>query len=224
MEGYWYMYKKIYNLTMFRNKKELIDKYGIDFWLKFRICSLELLEEILQKTPDIGKSIFSFNYKFAPAYIAWYKTFLELGIPQNETIQNIWAMNEKMVTIVPEAIRHITGKIYFNSFRKKAEKHLRRQNENKLHPYDWRIIFRSIDANCFEIDIKTCGIKKLAHDFAADELLPGICRMDYLFASLMKNGFTRTKTLGDGDDCCNCQYEVTGRCEWAPEKGFDYRK
>lgn len=218
------MYKMIYNLTMFRNKKLLTAKYGSDFWHKFKKRSCELLHEILQKTPDIGKSVFSFNYKFAPAYIAWYKTFLELGISQNETIKNIWAMNEKMVTTIPKAILHVTGKTYFNSFRKKANEHLIRQNDNKLHPYDWQIEFRNIDVNCFEIDIKTCGIKKLAHDFAADELLPGICRMDYLFASLMKNGFTRTKTLGDGDDCCNCHYEITGKCEWSPEKGFIDRK
>jgi hypothetical protein len=48
--------------------------------------------------------------------------------------------------------------------------------------------------------------------------------MDYLFAHLMNNGFERTKTLGDGDDCCNCRYYLTGSCEWSPEKGFADRK
>lgn len=218
------MYKMIYSITMVRSKKEFIAKYGIDFWLKFKKRSSELFDEILLKVPDIGKSIFSFNYKFAPAYIAWYKTFLELGLQQEETIQNIWFMNEKMATTVPKAFLQLMGKTYFSSFRKKSKKHLIRQNENKLHPYDWQIEYRSIDVNSFEIDIKSCGIKKLAHDFDAEGLLPGICRMDYLFASLMKNGFTRTKTLGDGDDCCNCHYEMTGSCEWSPEKGFDNRK
>lgn len=218
------MYKLIYNFTMFRSKKELIAKYGPDFWLSFKKQSKELLNKILPSVPDIGKSIFSFNYKFAPSYIAWYKTFLELGISQKETDQNIWMMNEKMVTIIPKTFMHIIGKTYYNGFRKKANKHIERQNAKKLHPYDWKIEYRSIDANSFEVDIKHCAMKKLANDFAADGLLPGICRMDYLFASLMKNGFTRTKTLGDGDDCCNCHYEMTGSCEWAPEKGFEYRK
>lgn len=218
------MYKIIYHLTMFRSKKVMIAQYGADFWLHFKKRSHELLEEILQKIPNIGKSIFSFNYKFAPAYIAWYKTFLELGIPQDEIIQNIWIMNEKMATTVPKIILHLTGKTYFKSFRKKANQHLLRQRENKLHPYDWQIAYRNVDANCFEIDIITCPIKNLAHEFDADGLLPGICRMDYLFANLMKNGFKRTKTLGDGDDCCNCHYEMKGSCEWAPEKGFVHRK
>ncbi|WP_315115539.1 hypothetical protein [uncultured Clostridium sp.] len=33
-----------------------------------------------------------------------------------------------------------------------------------------------------------------------------------------------TKTLGDGDDCCNCRYIIGGSCEWSPEKGFVDRK
>lgn len=202
----------------------IITKYGIDFWAKFKNRSLEMFKEIRLKTPDIGESIFLFNYKFAPAYIAWYKTFLEFGIPQDETIQNIWMMNEKMATTIPSAFLHLTGKTYFNGFRKKASRHLARQKENMLHSYDWRIEYRNIDKNSFEIDIKTCAMKNLAKDFDANGLLPGICRMDYLFSSLMKNGFSRTKTLGDGDDCCNCHYEMVGSCEWAPEKGFDNRK
>jgi hypothetical protein len=66
--------------------------------------------------------------------------------------------------------------------------------------------------------------EKLAHDFDADGLLPGICRMDFLFSNLMGNGFERTKTLGDGDDCCSCRYHLVGNCNWSPKKGFIDRK
>ena len=58
----------------------------------------------------------------------------------------------------------------------------------------------------------------------ARAMLPGICRIDYLFSHLMGNGFTRTQTLGDGDACCNCRYQLKGTCEWSPEKGFLDRK
>ena len=43
-------------------------------------------------------------------------------------------------------------------------------------------------------------------------MLPGICAVDYIVAHYMGNGFSRTKTLGDGDDCCNCRYEIKGKC------------
>jgi hypothetical protein len=218
------MEKIIYYLTMLRSSKALTLKYGKELRNSFRKRSKEKLNMLLPLTPDIGKSIFSFNYKFAPPYIAWYKTFIELGLGQQEIWENLWLMNEKMATAVPRFLLHSTGKYYFNSFRKKAAVHIERQKQNKLHPYDWRITYRNIDDNTFDIDITECAMKKLAHDFDADGLLPGICRMDYLFSHLMRNGFERTKTLGDGDDCCNCRYHIEGNCEWSPEKGFILRK
>lgn len=224
LSGRSFMEKLIYRITMKKSKHYLIMKYSKDWYSSFHSLSLQKLNNIINDIPNIGDSIFLFNYKFAPAYIAWYKAFQELGIEQTEIIKNIWVMNEKMTTVIPKFLLHFMGKFYLNSFRRKAAKHIKKQNTIGIHPYDWQIEYREIDDNSFEIDIKTCGIKKLAEEHGAKGLLPGICRMDYLFASLMNNGFQRTKTLGDGDDCCNCRYFLKGACEWAPEKGFEYRK
>ena len=218
------MSKLIFQIAMARSKKYLTDKYGSDFYHQFSMISMQKLSDIVKKVPDIGESIFSFNYKFAPAYISWYKSFIELGVSQEETIQNIWAMNEKMMTTLPKRLLRYTGKAYMTSFRNKASKHMERQKAGELHPYDWKISYRDIDKNTFEIDITECAFIKLCRDFNAENLLPGICRIDYLSANLMGNGFERTKTLADGDDCCNCRYQVVGSCEWAPEKGFETRK
>lgn len=218
------MIKLIYRFIMARSKGFIKDVYGRGFWIEFRSLSKKHLNEILPKVPDIGDSIFSFNYEFGPPYIAWYKSFLELGLTQDETIENIWKMNEKMVTAIPRPFLRFSGKSYMSGFRKKAAAHVERQNRGELHPYDWKVSFHEIDKNSFEIDINECALKKLAKDFDAEGLLPGICRMDYLFSSVMGNGFVRTKTLGDGDDCCNCHYDLEGKCEWSPEKGFVDRR
>ena len=218
------MMKLIYTLTMHRSKRYLIKKYSKEFWKNFKANADKTFAEILPQVPDIGNSIFSFNYEFGPSYIAWYKSFLKLGFTGEEAIQNIWMMNEKMVTTIPRPFLKATGKTYLNGFRKKAAAHDALQEKGKLHPYDWNITYREINQNSFEIDIAECGLKKLAHQFDADGLLPGICRMDYLFSNLMGNGFVRSKTLGDGDSCCNCHYDLVGECEWAPEKGFAERK
>ena len=218
------MTKLIFRFTMARSRSFIKKKYGHEFWVSFSGLSKKHLKEILPKVPDIGDSIFSFNYKFGPSYISWCKSFLQLGLAQEETIENIWMMNEKMVTAIPRPFLHNSGKAYMGGFRKKAAAHVKKQNRGELHPYDWKVAYREIDKNSFELDITECALKKLAHDLDADGLLPGICRMDYLFSSVMGNGFVRTKTLGDGDDCCNCHYELDGKCEWSPEKGFADRK
>ena len=209
---------------MYNSKGELTKKYDKEFWGNFKHLSDKYLPQILNKAPDIGKSIFAFNYKFGICFIAWYKAFKELGISNEEIDRNIWIMNEKMLDIFPKIMLPLVGKIYINGFRQKALEHFNRQENGELHPYDWKINYREINNNSFEIDITQCAILKIAVENNARNLLPGICRMDYLFSHLMGNGFERTKTLGDGNDCCNCRYHIVGTCEWKPEKGFIHRK
>ena len=129
-----------------------------------------------------------------------------------------------MVRILPNFLLKLAGRVYLGSFSRKAAGHEARQIAGKLHPYDWKIAYRPIDANTYEIDILECAYVKLTNDFDARGMLPGVCRMDYLFSHLMGNGFTRTKTIADGDACCNCRYQLKGTCEWSPEKGFTDRK
>lgn len=218
------MIKFIYYLTMSRSKKSIKKIYGDEFWNNFKRDSKEIFKEILPKTPKIGKSVFSFNYMYAPSYVAWHKAMLKNGLNYKQADELMWLMNEKMLTTVPKPLLHSVGKIYLNSFRKKAQKHIERQNKGLTHPYDWKIEYRNIDKNSFEIDIYECGYIKYAKDFNAETMLPGICRIDYLISNLMGNGFKRNQTLGDKCPCCNCHYELEGECKWSPEEGFEDRK
>jgi hypothetical protein len=216
--------KTVYSLTMLRTKKVIIQKYGNVFWNEFKIRSKEHVTEILPQVTDIGSSIFAFNYEFCTAYIAWYKAFMELGLSSNEACIEIWMMNEKLVTIIPKWLVYMSVKAYIGGFRKKAVQHVQKQEAGNLHPYDWKLGYHEISDNTFELDITECGMLKLSQDFDAMGMYPMICRMDYLFSHYMGNGFERTKTLGDGDDCCSCRYSIIGSCEWSPEKGFENRK
>ncbi len=218
------MSKLLYRIAMLRGRNYFIQRYGQDFWNRFKAGSNARLAEILPKVPNIGKSVFSFNYVFAPFYIAWYQTLLSLGNTPREADVNLWVMNERMARTLPDPLLKIVGRLYLGGFSRKAEGHEARQKEGKLHPYDWKIAYRPIDANTYEIDILECAYVKLTNDLGARGMLPGVCRMDYLFSHLMGNGFIRTKTLADGDECCNCRYQLTGTCEWSPEKGFTDRK
>ena len=85
-----------------------------------------------------------------------------------------------------------------------------------------RILFvcLDIDANSFEIDIRRCGFITVAKKYGVEGMLPGICSVDYMVSHYMGNGFSRTKTLGDGDECCNCHYELTGKCPLRAPEGM----
>ncbi len=214
----------IYRYTMLRSRRGLIRQYGKAFWNSFRSLSLRYFRDIAPQVPDIGESIFSLNYAFLPAYVAWYRAFSDLNVEPEQIDRCIWFMNDRMITNIPNWLAKAIGKRYYHSFQKKAKSHLQRQAENRSHPLDWRIAYRKLNEETFEIDILSCPFQQLSAKFGAAGLLPGICRMDYLFANRLGNGFSRTKTLGDGDDCCNCHYELIGNCLWAPETGFIDRK
>lgn len=209
---------------MARGRKPVTAKYGGAFWLRFRLCSDALFRILAPQLPDLGGSLFAFNFQFVPAYAAWYLALAKMGVSRAESDAVVWLLNERLARLVPRPFLHAVGRAYFSGFRKKASAHIERQRRGELHPWDWTIRYRETDRNAFEIDITRCAMRRFAAEHGAEAMLPGICRMDYLFSWLMGNGFQRTKTLADGDDCCNCHYQLEGRCEWAPEKGFVGRK
>lgn len=214
------MQKFIYRLTMCRSKGYIQKQYGKSFWKSFREHSDAVFCQVAAELPDIGDSIFSFNYAYAPSYVAWYRSMRQLGLDAGQADDLMWKMNEKMLLSVPKPFLHMAGKSYLNSFRKKAKQHLQRQGKPGFSEYDWLIDYRDIDANSFEIDIRRCGFITVAKKYGVEGMLPGICSVDYMVSYYMGNGFSRTKTLGDGDECCNCHYELTGKCPLRAPEGM----
>lgn len=214
------MQKFIYRLTMCRSKGYIQKQYGKSFWKSFREHSDAVFRQVAAELPDIGDSIFSFNYAYAPSYVAWYRSMRQLGLDAGQADDLMWKMNEKMLLSVPKPFLHMAGKSYLNSFRKKAKQHLQRQGKPGFLEYDWLIDYRDIDANSFEIDIRRCGFITVAKKYGVEGMLPGICSVDYMVSHYMGNGFSRTKTLGDGDECCNCHYELTGKCPLRAPEGM----
>jgi hypothetical protein len=196
--------------------------YGAAFQCAFSHKAKEEFRRVNPCLPDIGGSVFRFNFAFTPAYIAWYRTALSLDVSHEETIKLIWQINELLIRLVPEWLRAKYGaKFYLGAFREKAPLQALKTKQNKLPEYDYAIDFRNIDEDCFEINIYSCGMKKLCDEQGASGLFPGVCRIDYLVAHLLGCGFSRSKTLGGGDDCCDCRYSLSGSCGWDPEKGCD---
>ena len=214
------MQKFIYRLTMCRSKGYIQKQYGKSFWKSFREHSDAVFRQVAAELPDIGDSIFSFNYAYAPSYVAWYRSMRQLGLDAGQADDLMWKMNEKMLLSVPKPFLHMAGKSYLNSFRKKAKQHLQRQGKPGFSEYDWLIDYRDIDANSFEIDIRRCGFITVAKKYGVEGMLPGICSVDYMVSHYMGNGFSRTKTLGDGDEGCNCHYDLTGKCPLRAPEGM----
>lgn len=78
------MYGFIYHLTMMRSKGYIKKTYGADFWKQFKQSSDAVFKKVVKELPDISESIFSFNYAYAPSYVAWYKSMQKLGLDRKQ--------------------------------------------------------------------------------------------------------------------------------------------
>jgi hypothetical protein len=214
----------IFALMMKVSKRTLEDELGVSRYGEFKAYSRQKLTQIKKDAPSVKGSIYASNYQFCLCYIAGYKAFIKLGLTMDEIGKLIWQMNERLIRMVPAKLLKIGTRGFLQGMIKKAEKHQKLAEEKLVPEDDWKLRIHQTEVDAFEVDIYECGMLKLGGRYDAMGMFPYVCRMDYLMAHYMGHGFTRTKTLADGDDCCNCQYKIGGSCEWAPEKGFGDRK
>ena len=76
--------KFLYHLTMGRSRKLIKQKHGDDFCHSFKDLSNRRFREVISEFPDIGDSMFAFNYCYAPGYVAWYTAMEKLELTPHE--------------------------------------------------------------------------------------------------------------------------------------------
>jgi hypothetical protein len=137
----------------------------------------------------------------------------------------LWVMNENLLRRFPSGLRTLMGRM---STSKAMLKSLRvaqlRGARGLLHPMDWRVEAEAPAEGGLRTTWTQCGALQALRAIGEDGVFPYACRIDYLMANLMGIRFNRTKTLADGDDCCNNDIAGPGFTEWAPEKGFEHRR
>jgi hypothetical protein len=204
------------------SKKYLLVELGNNNYREFIKLKKEYMQSIYKEIPKLGRSIFSNSYYVATCYFFYFPAFRELQYEKEKIIELIWGINEEMMKNMPEIIRKIAGRYYINYFHKRGPWATKKNKCNQLNAFDWKVEYRQNEKNDFEIDIMECYVVKIAKKLHMEDLLPGICRMDYLFSHYFNQGFIRTKTLGDGDDRCNCHWKIPGETIW-PIVNEEYR-
>lgn len=207
----------LYHLTMGRSQKLIQQKYGKDFWNSFKKLSDRRFGELISEFPDIGESMFAFNYCYAPGYVAWYTSMEKLNLKSHERDVLMLQMNEKMLLTVPKPLLHAVGKAYYRNMSKAAKRRME-QKPDRTHPFDWKMTYTEEKKDNFRIDITACGFIAYTRKYGGEGMLPGICQVDYMISHYMNLGFERTQTLGTGGSCCDGRYCMNGHC------GFDIEK
>jgi len=206
---------KVANTLMMAGAKSMLKrKRGHENYSKFKQMVSLYKERLYPFIPYLGKTVFDNSYYFANCYFFFFAALKDLGYSAEEAMRIIWKMNESVMRLMPAPVRILTGKYYANRSRKMGISATQKGKVNNLHPYDWKIEYESVSKNKWIFNVSECYILKMAKQFNMTEMFPHVCRMDYLFSHYFRQGFYRDKTLGDGDNICNCCWEIPGNCEW----------
>lgn len=210
---------------MFANSGYLKETYSEAFYTRFRATADAKLRELIPKIPDLDGSVAAMSYGFITAYVPFFHAFRQFDETRENAGELLWVINENLLQRFPSAVRSLLGrmatsKVFVNSLRAAQSDGAR----GLLHPMDWRIVVDEPDTGGYCSTWTQCGALTVLKAIGEDGVFPYACRVDYLMANLMGLEFVRTKTLADGDDCCNNYIAGRGFTEWAPEKGFQSHK
>jgi len=81
------------------------------------------------------------------------------------------------------------------------------ENNKDKYPWTWQFTTESNpEIPEFRIYFTNCGLYNLCIAENISELNPILCETDFVMAEMAGCTFSRTKTLADGDDCCDFCY------------------
>ncbi len=153
---------------------------------------------MLLRTPDIGGSSLESNLYIAAFVFSLYKAEPERITPE---------IVDKMVTAVfdsPFMVKAHKNKKCTMFADKAQEKKLAesRASQNSKYELDWKFDYRK-GADEFYNTYTECGICKLGKRENCFEFVPCLCNMDERNYRNEGGQLHRTKTLANGDECCD---------------------
>lgn len=155
---------------------------------------------IVARTPGIGSM--KENMLCSTYYIACY------GFAYYEADERITQeIFEGMIRAVCDSelmAKAYKGKDAFDAKKITAYQKGAERSQKGKYPMDWKFTFKWVpDVPEYFITYSECGVCKIAAQEKLQFLVPCMCAMDYASTALMGAKLIRTKTIGNGDECCN---------------------
>lgn len=214
-----------YRVLMFANAAYLRHTYGDEFYRQFRQIADDKLRELIPRIPDLSDSMASLSYGLITAYVPFFHSFKHFERTRDQAGELLWVINENLLQRFPSALRTLLGRMATSPRMVSSLRAAQMRGEaGQLDPMDWRVMIDEPVEGGYRSTMTQCGALQALRAIGEDGVFPYACRIDYLMANLMGLQFVRTKTLADGDDCCDNYIAGLGFTEWAPEKGFQNRR
>ena len=167
----------------------------------FKKEHLKEYKAMIKRTPSIGSPKENI---FAPVmYLACYLFSYYKADPKKITMDvfdgmvNAVCYNERMKKMYK-------NKSCFDSKKMERYRQGALRSQKKEYPMDWVFEFSfNPDVPEYYITHRQCGVCMIGKQENLSFLLPHMCVMDYPTIEFSGGKLLRTKTLGNGDDCCD---------------------
>lgn len=158
-------------------------------------------KEMVKRTPGIGSA--KENSLYSTYYIACYGFSIYKADPENITVDIFDRMIDDLLNS-PLMKKAYEGKDAFDEkTMKNYEKGAKRSEKNE-YPMDWKYTFLfNKEVPEYFLTYSECALCKLAKREHVEFLMSSLCKMDYKSIELKGAKLIRTKTIGNGDECCD---------------------
>ena len=153
---------------------------------------------MLQRTPDVGGSFLESNLYVAAFVFSFYKADEERVTPEivDKMVDSVFDSpllvklhKLKKCTLFDEEVQNV-----------KLEKS--KDSQNSKYELDWKFEYVKGENEFFNT-FTECGICKLGLRENCFQFVPCLCNMDERHYRLEGGELHRTKTIANGDDCCD---------------------
>ena len=221
-EKQYYIARKSEILTQFYTHSEawrpfLTNRYGEEFANAVLIETRQQYEVLIPDIPYIGgdENPMTRHLVRSTTSLVLYKVMKAWGKTAKEAGKIVYDAVVASVSQIPAMPGPELSARYIAE-----EKGQARKSQERRYPVDWVWEFVEGDGVEFDygLDFLECGTQKLYHAHGADDFLPYYCYLDFLTYRTISWGFTRTKTLAEGDERCDFRFKKGGKTEkgWPP--------
>ncbi len=184
-----------------QSTSEVANEIGKDASLNF--------ERILPELPYVGGDVHPGTRFIVSAgqWIAVYRAMTKRGYRTLDVAQMMYSIYEdQLKEVPPDEVARGKALTFSDEYMD-----LMKQWAESTSPYecDWKVDFVEGDGVDFDygLDYQACPCLELFKAQNAGELAPFFCLLDFPEAKQLESGFSRTKTLAQGDDVCNFRYK-----------------
>ena len=170
-------------------------------------------EELIPQLPYLGgaRNLDTWLIIAAAMFLSFYKPLKARGRPVEEIGDEVYEGVEAFFASLPRFLTRLYGRLHFTRRAVRQAKKTALESQQRRYAGDWVFAVVEGDGNPFDWgqDFVECGVCKFFHAQDADEFVPYMCRLDFVFSDAFGWGLARTTTLAEGSEKCDFRFKRT---------------